>query len=168
MAGLVRKKITVRGKKGTYQRSVMVRAGEAVKRTAGKVAKFVGKHKGKIAAGVGAAALTAGALALAHKRGHIDLRGVAGNAKELARSAGGALKARAGSAASAAKGAAGRGAFRAAGAVDRATSAVKGAAGRAAFRTAGAIDSLSRSRNAAPTSAPAATLSAPKAKKKRK
>lgn len=157
MAGLVRKKVTVRGKKGTYQRSVMVRAGEAVKRTAGKVAKFVGKHKGKIAAGVGAAALGAGALALAHKRGHIDLHGMASNIKEIKRSISGAVR-----------GAAGRGAFRAAGAVDRATSAVKGAAGRAAFRTAGAIDSLSRSRNAAPTSAPAATLSAPKAKKKRK
>lgn len=61
MAGLVRKKVTVRSKKGkTYQRSVMVRAGEAVKR----VGRFIGKHKGKIALGVGAAALGAGAIAL--------------------------------------------------------------------------------------------------------
>ena len=59
MAGLVRKKITVRGKSGkTFQRSVMVRAGEAVKRTAGKVGRFVNKHKGKIA---GAAALASAA-----------------------------------------------------------------------------------------------------------
>lgn len=65
MAGLVRKKITVRGKKGTYQRSVMVRAGEAVRRTAGKVGRFVNKHKGKIA---GAAAL-AGAAYLGIKHG---------------------------------------------------------------------------------------------------
>ncbi len=66
MAGLVRKKVTVRGKSGkTFQRSVMVRAGEAVKRTAGKVGKFVSKHKGKIA---GAAAL-AGAAYLGIKHG---------------------------------------------------------------------------------------------------
>lgn len=59
---LIRKKITVRGKSGkTFQRSVMVRAGEAVKRTAGKVAKFVGKHKGRLAAG--AAVIGAGAVA---------------------------------------------------------------------------------------------------------
>lgn len=108
MAGLVRKKVTVRGKKGTYQRSVMVRAGEAVKRTASKVAKFVDRHKGKIAAGVGAAALGAGALALAHKRGHIDLHGMASNLKELGRSAGGALKARAGGLSDRAKDAVGR------------------------------------------------------------
>ena len=60
MAGLVRKKVTVRSKKGkTYQRSVMVRAGEAVKR----VGQFVSKHKGKIAAG---AIATAGMVAAAH------------------------------------------------------------------------------------------------------
>jgi hypothetical protein len=64
MAGLVRKKVTVRGKSGkTFQRSVMVRAGETVKRTAGKVGKFVSKHKGKIAA---AAAIGAGLLAARH------------------------------------------------------------------------------------------------------
>ena len=86
MAGLVRKKITVRGKSGkTFQRSVMVRAGEAVKRTASKVGKFVGRHKGKIAA---AAAISAGLLAARHGgqiagaakglaagiRGHLRLR----------------------------------------------------------------------------------------------
>jgi Flp pilus assembly CpaF family ATPase len=38
MAGLVRKKVTVRSKRGkTYQRSVMVRAGAAVNRTIGRV-----------------------------------------------------------------------------------------------------------------------------------
>lgn len=63
---LTRKKITVRGKSGkTFQRSVMVRAGEAVKRTAKKVAGFVGKHKGKIA---GAAALAGAAyLGVRHR-----------------------------------------------------------------------------------------------------
>ena len=73
---LTRKKITVRGKSGkTFQRSVMVRAGEAVKRTAGKVAKFVGKHKGKIA---GAAALAGAAYLGARHGGQI-----AGAAKGL-------------------------------------------------------------------------------------
>jgi hypothetical protein len=42
--GLTRKKITVKGKRGTYQRSVMVRAGESAKR-------FVSKHKRKLVAG---------------------------------------------------------------------------------------------------------------------
>lgn len=66
---LTKKKITVRGKNGkTFQRSVMVRAGEAVKRTAGKVAKFVGKHKGKIA---GAAALAGAAYLGVRHRGAI-------------------------------------------------------------------------------------------------
>lgn len=63
MAGLVRKKITVRGKSGkTFQRSVMVRAGEAVRRAG----SFLNRHKGKIALGIGAAALAGGAVAL-HK-----------------------------------------------------------------------------------------------------
>lgn len=45
MSGLTRKKIKVRSKSGkTYQRSVMVRAGESVKR-------FVSKHKRKLVAG---------------------------------------------------------------------------------------------------------------------
>lgn len=61
MAGLTRKKVKVRSKSGkVYQRSVMVRAGDAVKR----VGRFVSKHKGKIALGVGAAAIGAGAIAL--------------------------------------------------------------------------------------------------------
>lgn len=73
---LTRKKITVRGKSGkTFQRSVMVRAGEAVKRTAKKVAGFVGKHKGKIA---GAAALAGAAYLGVRHRGQI-----AGAAKGL-------------------------------------------------------------------------------------
>ena len=48
--GLSRKKITVKGKSGkTYQRSVMVRAGEAIKRTGQRVGRFMNKHKGKLA-----------------------------------------------------------------------------------------------------------------------
>ena len=57
--GLTRKKITVKGKRGTYQRSVMVRADEAVKRAAGMVGRFANKHKGKLAV---AGALVAGAV----------------------------------------------------------------------------------------------------------
>jgi hypothetical protein len=58
---LTKKKITVRSKSGkTFQRSVMVRAGDAVKR----VGRFVSKHKGAIAAGAAAAALAGGAIAL--------------------------------------------------------------------------------------------------------
>ena len=61
MAGLTRKKVKVRSKSGkVYQRSVMVRAGDAVKR----VGRFVSKHKGTIAAGAAAAALAGGAIAL--------------------------------------------------------------------------------------------------------
>lgn len=90
---LTKKKITVRSKSGkTFQRSVMVRAGEAVKRTAGKVGRFVNKHKGKIAAVAGAAAL-AGGLAYAHKKGHINLGGMASNARHAAGTAAGAAKA---------------------------------------------------------------------------
>lgn len=112
---LTRKKITVRGKSGkTFQRSVMVRAGEAVKRTAGRVGRFVNKHKGKIAAVAGAAAL-AGGLAYAHKKGHINLGGMASNARHAA-----------GSIANAAKGAAGR----APGAVKRAAESVAAAHSR--------------------------------------
>ncbi len=91
---LTRKKITVRGKNGkTFQRSVMVRAGEAVKRTAGKVGRFVNKHKGKIAAVAGAAAL-AGGLAYAHKKGHINLGGMASRVASAVRAAPAAAKAR--------------------------------------------------------------------------
>ena len=56
MSGLTRKKVTVKGKRGTYQRSVMVRAGEKVKR-------FVSKHKGKIAVAAGAAVVGLGVAA---------------------------------------------------------------------------------------------------------
>ena len=189
MAGLVRKKITVRGKSGkTFQRSVMVRAGEAVKRTAGKVGRFVNKHKGKIA---GAAALASAAylgvrhgsqIAGAAKGLHAAISGHLAERRE-AKAAGrsmakGSLRnaisgqvrsgreagreadnARMGKA----REAAGRAAFRGAGAIDRATSAVREAAGRAAFRTAGAIDSVARSR-----SAPAAAAASSKPKRKRK
>lgn len=63
MSGLTKKKVTVRTKRGkTYQRSVMVRAGEAVRRAG----SFLNRHKGKIALGVGALALAGGAAAL-HK-----------------------------------------------------------------------------------------------------
>lgn len=103
---LIRKKITVRGKSGkTFQRSVMVRAGEAVKRTAGRVGRFVNKHKGKIAAVAGAAAL-AGGLAYAHKKGHINLGGMASNARHAAGTAAGAAKAGASRVAGAARSAA--------------------------------------------------------------
>lgn len=64
MSGLTRKKIKVRSKSGkTYQRSVLVRAGE-------KVGRFVNKHKGKIAIAAGAAVVGGLALAshMAHKR----------------------------------------------------------------------------------------------------
>lgn len=62
MSGLTRKKIKVRSKSGkTYQRSVLVRAGE-------KVGRFVNKHKGKIA--IAGAALVGAAVAghFAHSR----------------------------------------------------------------------------------------------------
>lgn len=66
--GLTRKKITVRSKQGkTYQRSVMVRAGESIKRTAGAVGRFVNKHKGKIVAGAAVGGLALAAT-IAHKR----------------------------------------------------------------------------------------------------
>lgn len=61
MAGLTRKKVKVRSKSGkTYQRSVMVRAGSAVKR----VGSFLNRNKGRIAAG--AAVIGLGALAAHH------------------------------------------------------------------------------------------------------
>lgn len=63
MSNLVRKKITVRAKGKTFQRSVMVRAGDKVKSGARKVGKFLNKHKGKIAAGVA----LAGTAYLGHK-----------------------------------------------------------------------------------------------------
>lgn len=64
-AGLVQKKVNVRTKKGkTVQRSMWVRAQGAAK----GVARFVGRHKGKIAAG---AALVGGAALAAHHRGSI-------------------------------------------------------------------------------------------------
>lgn len=51
MAGLTRKKISVKSKSGkVYQRSVMVRAGQAVKRVAGRVKQNLAKHSGKIGA----------------------------------------------------------------------------------------------------------------------
>ena len=125
MAGLTRKKVTVRTKRGkTYQRSVMVRAGEAVRRAG----SFLNRHKGKIAAGVGAAALGAGALALAHKRGHIDLHGMASNIKEIKRSISGAVR-----------GAAGRAAFKSAGHADAAIKAVGTRTGNLASRVRGAF-----------------------------
>lgn len=68
MSGLVRRKITVKNRKGkTYQRSVMVRAGAAVR----KAGRFLNKHKGKIA---GAVALTAAAAYGLHR---LDKHGAA-------------------------------------------------------------------------------------------
>ncbi len=88
--GLTRKKITVKGKRGTYQRSVMVRAGEAVKRTGQRVGRFVNKHKGKLA--VAGAVLVGAAVAghFAHSR-HVSNMARAGaahaHAQEAIRSA---------------------------------------------------------------------------------
>lgn len=91
MSGLTRKKIKVRSKSGkTYQRSVMVRAGDAIKRTGQRVGRFVNKHKGKLA--VAGAVLVGAAVAghFAHSR-HISnmTRDAANHAKaqETVRSA---------------------------------------------------------------------------------
>jgi hypothetical protein len=64
-AGLKKVTKTVRGKHGSVKRSYWVRGTEAVKGAAKKVGAFVGRHKGKIAAGTALAAT----LALAYK-GH--------------------------------------------------------------------------------------------------
>ncbi|TXH16105.1 MAG: hypothetical protein E6R03_06145 [Hyphomicrobiaceae bacterium] len=59
---LTRRQITVRTKRGkSYKRSMLVRAGEQVRR-------FVSKHKGKLAVGAGVAALGLGAYALHSQR----------------------------------------------------------------------------------------------------
>lgn len=60
--GLTRRQVTVRTKHGkSYKRSMLVRAGEQVRR-------FVSKHKGKLAVGAGVAALGLGAYALHSQR----------------------------------------------------------------------------------------------------
>ena len=59
-AGLRKVTKSVKGKKGTVQRSYWVKASSAVKGAAKSAGKFIGKHKGKIAAGAGLA-LTAAA-----------------------------------------------------------------------------------------------------------
>ena len=65
MAGLTKKKVTVRSKSGkVYQRSMLVRAGQAVKRTANRAVNFVGRNKGKIALATGTALAVGSALAL--------------------------------------------------------------------------------------------------------
>lgn len=87
-AGLKKVVKTVRSKKGTVKRSYWVRAGETVKSGARKVADFVGRHKGKIAAGAAAAGLVGlaamnrhkiagarrglGLVLNAHKHGHME------------------------------------------------------------------------------------------------
>lgn len=59
---LTRRQVTVRTKRGkSYKRSMLVRAGEQVRR-------FVSKHKGKLAVGAGVAALGLGAYALHSQR----------------------------------------------------------------------------------------------------
>lgn len=165
---LTKKKITVRGKSGkTFQRSVMVRAGEAVKRTAGKVAKFVGKHKGKIA---GAAAL-AGAAYLGARHGgqiagaakglHSAISGHMAERREAKASGRSMAKGSLGNAVrrqvsagrdsgreadnarmSSAKSRAGAAAFRGAGAIDRAGAAVHGAASSAVTRAVSGVAGL--------------------------
>lgn len=54
-AGLRKVTKSVKGKKGTVQRSYWVKASGAVKGAAKSAGKFIGKHKGKIAAGAGLA-----------------------------------------------------------------------------------------------------------------
>ena len=76
-AGLKKVTKTVRGKHGSVRRSYWVRGTEAVKGAAKKVRAFVGRHKGKIAAG----AALAGAAALAYK-GHRAYSGLSGEHKQ--------------------------------------------------------------------------------------
>lgn len=65
--GLARKKVTVRSKSGkVYQRSMLVRAGDTVRRVAGKVKGFAKKHP--VAAKVGAVALASLAAHAYHNR----------------------------------------------------------------------------------------------------
>lgn len=63
-AGLTRKKITVHGRKGAFQRSVMVRSGAKKPGLVRRVAGFINKHQGKIAAGL---AIGTGAALLHHR-----------------------------------------------------------------------------------------------------
>lgn len=73
--GLSRKKVTVKGKNGkVYQRSMLVRAGDAVKRVAGKVKGFVKKHP--VASKVGAIALASLAAGAYHNRHAIRQKAV--------------------------------------------------------------------------------------------
>lgn len=163
---LTRKKVTVRGKNGkTFQRSVMVRAGDAIKRTAGKVGSFLNKHKGKIAVGAALAGGAALALnkhklmgaargiglahnAIKHSGEKVSLRDRLGVMAKGARAGAASnadmdkgLRHHANAAASSLRNKAGNAAFRAAGAIEGAAKRIGGAIRR---RGAGAPPPRSR------------------------
>lgn len=96
-AGLRKVTKSVKGKKGTVQRSYWVKASSAVKGAAKSAGKFIGKHKGKIAAGAGLALGAAAAYkgvktARAYKGAGMGtygsfVRNVAGGLKDRAKDA---------------------------------------------------------------------------------
>lgn len=96
-AGLRKVTKSVKGKKGTVQRSYWVKASSAVKGAAKSAGKFIGKHKGKIAAGAGLALGAAAAYkgiktARAYKSAGMGtygsfLKNVAGGLKDRAKGA---------------------------------------------------------------------------------
>lgn len=95
-AGLRKVTKSVKGKKGTVQRSYWVKASSAVKGAAKSAGKFIGKHKGKIAAGAGlalaAAAYKGIKTARAYKSAGMGtygsfVRNVAGGLKDRAKGA---------------------------------------------------------------------------------
>lgn len=96
-AGLRKVTKSVKGKKGTVQRSYWVKASSAVKGAAKSAGKFIGKHKGKIAAGAGLALGAAAAYkgiktARAYKSAGMGtygsfVRNVAGGLKDRAKGA---------------------------------------------------------------------------------
>ncbi len=118
-AGLRKVTKSVKGKKGTVQRSYWVKASSAVKGAAKSAGKFIGKHKGKIAAGAG---LALGAAA-AYKGAKFvkGYRGMGMSHGDAAKAVFGGLKDRA-------KGAAERGAHSVVGVGARAHKAASGAA----------------------------------------
>ena len=100
-AGLRKVTKSVKGKKGTVQRSYWVKASGAVKGAAKSAGKFIGKHKGKIAAGaglaLGAAAAYKGAKFVKGYRGmgmsHGDAaKAIFGGLKDRAKGVPGAFK----------------------------------------------------------------------------
>jgi len=139
-AGLRKVTKSVKGKKGTLQRSYWVKASSAVKGAAKSAGKFIGKHKGKIAAGAG---LALGAAA-AYKGAKFvkGYRGMGMSHGDAAKAIFGGLKERA-------KGAAERGAHAVVGVgakAHKAASDARGAARNAAdFVKGGRAAGMSRS-----------------------